>query len=211
MNDNGTLIVFEGISGAGKGTQIEILERKLESHHVPYVTTHWNSDNSIAPLISKWKKERQYTPLLWSTVHAIDLLKRYIEVIEPALNAGSVVIADRYVPTALCRDLCRGVPENFVRSLYSFARKPDYIFYLDIEVDIAYQRRLNRYPRLGFYSSGCDFLDEGDMEASWKKYAQLQKSIYASIKKEFDFITINAKADSTSVAESIQAALEQHR
>lgn len=206
----GRLIVFEGISASGKGTQISLLEDYLSQKNIRFVTTHWNSDIDIGQLIANWKKTHQLTPLIWSTSHAIDLLKRYIEVIEPTLSSGGIVIADRYIPTALCRDMCRGVPERYIRSLYSFAPMPDIIFYLDIDVEIAYQRRIKRCSTLGYYSSGCDFLHYQDKALSWKQYSRLQQEIYSSLKQEFGFITLNAAENKNNIALTIQNELDRY-
>ena len=206
----GLLIAFEGISASGKGTQIKYLEDYLEQNGISFVTTHWNSDVDIAPLIANWKQAHQLTPLIWSTSHAIDFLKRYIEIIEPALSEGSIVIVDRYIPTALCRDMCRGVPESFIRSLYSFAPAPDIIFYLDIDVETAFQRRIKRCPTLGYYSSGCDFLFDKDKGSSWRQYGLLQQEIYMSLQQEFGFVMLNATDSESRIALAIQNELDKH-
>ena len=204
---SGVLIAFEGISGAGKGTQIRRLEHFLSSRKVEYVTTHWNSDPSVSPLIAQWKSQQCLSPLLWSTSHAVDMLKRYIEVIEPALSSGMVVIADRYVPTALSRDLCRGVPEYYVRNLYSYVSKPDILFYMDVDINTAYQRRISRYPNMGHYSSGQDFLNVDNIEMSWKKYSALQQKIYNSVQDEFNFVFIDANKSVDTVWGTIREKL----
>jgi dTMP kinase len=61
---------------------------------------------------------------------------------------------DRYLYSALVRDVSRGVGEQFVRNIYAFAPTPDLLIYLDVSPHVALERK----RALGFYESGEDIL-----------------------------------------------------
>ena len=59
MSENitqGCLIVFEGLDGAGKTTQIELLSQYLKEKDYPVVITSWNSSRLISKAIKRAKK-----------------------------------------------------------------------------------------------------------------------------------------------------------
>ena len=58
----------------------------------------------------------------------------------PALKSGFVVLMDRYIYTAYVRDSVRGNDIEWVKNLYSYAPKPDLVFYLDVPPDILIKR-----------------------------------------------------------------------
>ncbi len=50
----------------------------------------------------------------------------------PALRAGLIVLADRYIYTLMARDLVRGADRAWTRNLYSPALVPDAVFYFRV-------------------------------------------------------------------------------
>lgn len=161
----GRLIVFEGIKRAGKSTAIRMLQERLAAAGRTVVATEWNSVPEIHTLIQRKKQEMSFTPLTWCLLHVADFALRYEEVIVPALKAGAFVIADRYVYTALTRDVFRGVPEAYVEDCYRFAVQPDLTFYFHVPVEVALQR-LHLIGDVHPHNAGRDIwpaipLDEG--------------------------------------------------
>jgi len=74
---------------------------------------------------SKGKKRNLLTPTTFSLIHATDFADRYERQIVPLLRAGYIVLADRYVYTAFARERHARVDPDWVREVYSFARRPD--------------------------------------------------------------------------------------
>ncbi|HEL2028918.1 TPA: deoxynucleoside kinase, partial [Streptococcus suis] len=159
-------IVFEGISASGKGTLIEKIKERLTEERIKFFVTEWNSFPITTKVIKKLKKDKKFNPETWSILHALDCYLRFIS-LPPDTE---VVIWDRFVYTALSRDTLRGLPEQFVSDLYDFLPNPDLVFYLDIDLDTAFDRRKNRHKTFYYYSSGADIYSDKDMEQSWKKY-----------------------------------------
>lgn len=204
---NGILIAFEGISASGKGTQIELLIQKLKEKNINYIITHWKEDEIVSPFIQEVKKQRMFTPLTWSLLHATDFYRRYTEVILPSLKKGYVVIADRYHLTPLTRDSVRGINLDYIQNIYSLAIKPDITFYMDLPSDLALERRLNRYPKLHHYSSGKDIFIEESLPISFFKYQSLLRNKYLQLINENimseNIITVNSKNSPTEIHKEI--------
>lgn len=111
----GVLIVVEGIDGSGKSTQIHLLHQWLVSAGYRVFFSEWNSSALVKGTTRLGKKRKSLTPTTFSLIHATDFADRTEHQIIPALKAGAVVLADRYVYTAFARDAARGVSRDWVR------------------------------------------------------------------------------------------------
>jgi dTMP kinase len=152
----GKLVIVEGIDGSGKSTQLSLLTQWLRSEGHLVTFSEWNSSPIVKATTSRGKKNQLLTPLTFSLIHATDFSDRVERDIVPALKAGAIVLADRYVYTAFARDVARGVDRRWVRELYSFAVKPDLAVYFRVPIDVALYRILSARPKLKWYEAGMD-------------------------------------------------------
>ena len=152
----GRLIIVEGIDGAGKSTQIDLLGKWLTSRGFVTVFTEWNSSPIVRRATRRGKEERLLTPMSFSLIHAADFANRVFTQVLPALKAGTVVLADRYVYTAFARDSVRGVNRDWLRRVYSFAIRPSLALYFKVPLDESIRRIVTGRTELGFYESGQD-------------------------------------------------------
>ncbi|HKW87863.1 MAG TPA: hypothetical protein VJN21_03810 [Candidatus Acidoferrales bacterium] len=152
----GALVVVEGVDGSGKSTQLHLLQRWLEVDRYRVHFTEWNSSPLVKSATRRGKRRHMLTPATFSLIHAADFADRYERQILPLLRGGHLVLADRYIYTALARDGARGVPEAWLRNLYSFAIVPDITFYFRAPLDIAVHRIISGRPRLKYYEAGMD-------------------------------------------------------
>ena len=143
----GVLVCVEGIDGSGKSTQLAILRDWLKSRKQDVIFTEWNSSDLISQTTKIAKKKNLLSPRTFSLLHAVDFADRLEQVIIPALKAGFIVLADRYVYTAFARDVARGVDRDWVRKVYGFAVKPDLTLYFRVSEDVSLERICsNRSP-----------------------------------------------------------------
>jgi dTMP kinase len=136
----GHLIVIEGVDGAGRSTQIDLLELWLKMQGYGVLRSDWNSSKLVAKTIRDARRQQSLTPLTYSVLHATDVAARQESEIIPALKAGFIVLADRYVFTAFARDTARGVDRDWIYNLYSFALRPDLAVYLRVSTDLSLER-----------------------------------------------------------------------
>ena len=190
-NYKGVLICVEGIDGSGKSTQIELLHSWLKNSKIDTILTQWNSSELIANTTKKAKKKNLLSGRTFSLLHAVDFADRLERTIKPALKAGFVVLADRYVYTAFARDVAREVEPRWVRNMYSFAIKPDITFYFEVSPKDSLERICsNRQPK--YYEAGMDMKLSNN---PYKSYVLFQNRIVEEYKKmvdEFDLIKIDA-------------------
>lgn len=190
-NYPGLLICVEGIDGSGKSTQIELLFSWLKSKGLDVILTQWNSSELISNTTKKAKKKNLLSGRTFSLLHAVDFADRLERTIKPALKAGFIVLADRYVYTAFARDAARNVEEEWVRNMYGFAIKPDMTFYFDVSPKDSLERICsNRQPK--FYEAGMDMKLSNN---PYKSYVLFQNRIveqYNQMVEEFDLIKIDA-------------------
>jgi dTMP kinase len=136
----GSLIVVDGVDGSGRATQLDLLHVWLQTQGFGVVRTTWNSSKLVARTIREARRQNTLTPLTYSILHATDVAERQEAEVIPALRAGYVVLADRYVFTAFSRDIARGVERDWIYNLYGFATRPDLSVYLRIDPDRSLQR-----------------------------------------------------------------------
>lgn len=188
---DGLLICVEGIDGSGKSTQLELLYTWLKSKGLDVILTQWNSSELIANTTKKAKKKNLLSGRTFSLLHAVDFADRLERTIKPALKAGFIVLADRYVYTAFARDVARNVEPDWVRKMYSFAIEPDLTFYFDLSPKHSLERICaNRQP--SFYEAGMDMKLSNN---PYKSYILFQNRIveqYNEMIDEFDLIRIDA-------------------
>jgi len=188
----GRLVAFEGPDGSGKTTQRKLFKKWLETEGYDVVTTKWNSSELIKPLIRSRKASKSLGPEEFSLLHAADFRHRAEQVILPALWAGKLVIADRFLFTGLARDVARGLDLDWVLRLYQPLIWPDIVFYFAVTPATSEQRvTATRTP--GFYEAGQDVTAHEDPVESYKQFIERIIREYESLALIFNFITINAE------------------
>ncbi len=190
-NLKGTLICTEGIDGSGKSTQIDLLYNWLKQKNLDVILTRWNSSDLIAKTTKRAKKKNLLSPRTFSLLHAVDFADRLEKIIIPAMKAGFIVLADRYVYTAFARDVAREVDPDWVRNMYSFAIKPDLTVYFDVSAKISLERLCStRQPK--YYEAGMDLKLSNN---PYKSYVLFQNRViteYKNMIDEFGLIKLDA-------------------
>ena len=204
--DCGILIVVEGVDGSGKSTQIHLLDKWLRSKGYNVFFTEWNSSSLVKEITSKGKKKALLTPTTFSLLHATDFADRYEKNIYPLLRAGYIVLADRYIYTALARDSVRGCDKKWVESIYDYAIKPDIAFYFQIPIEIAVDRIISSRPKLKHYEAGMDLRISKDEYESYRIFQGRIVDEYESMINSKNFTVIDATMD----IEEQQALVRKH-
>src|ERR1044071_3285409 len=188
----GKLFIVEGIDGSGKSTQIELLQKWLESESYVTLFSEWNSSPPVKEVTRRGKKKRMLTPTTFSLIHATDFADRTENHIIPPLKAGALVLADRYIYTAFARDVARGVDPAWVRDLYQFAVKPTVAFYFRISLEEAMKRILGGREAIKFYEAGMDLRISDDIEESFRIFQGRIIEAYEKMVSEFGLGGIDA-------------------
>jgi len=188
----GMLVVVEGIDGSGKSTQLDLLRSWLIQEGYDVFFTEWNSSRLVKKTTKIGKKKQILTPTSFCLIHCTDFSDRLERTIIPPLQAGMVVLADRYVYTAFCRDVVRGVDRHWVRDLYSFAVRPDIAFLFSVPLETAMERIFRGRPALKYYEAGMDLGWSSDPAESFRMFQSAIIGEYERLVDEYGLEVVQA-------------------
>jgi len=187
----GKLIVVEGIDGSGKSTQLNLLKTFLESEGYDVSFTEWNSSPLVKDTTKRGKKKNLFTPTTFSLIHATDFADRHERSILPPLQAGLIVLADRYAYTAYARDAARGCDPAWIRNLYDFATRPDLSLYFRVDIDTAVARITGGRIQLKFHEAGMDLGLSPDPITSFRIFQNRVLEEYDRVSDEFGLTVLD--------------------
>ena len=127
----------------------------------------------------------------------------------PALKAGFIVLADRYIYTLMARDLVRGMNAKWLENLYGIALVPDAVFYLKVSPEILVQRNFAKDFTLDYWESGMDLGLSRDMFDSFIKYQGLMAAQFERLQKSYDFGIIGGDRSTDEINVELQQKIEQ--
>jgi dTMP kinase len=203
----GKLIAIEGTDGVGRSTHIEMLQEWLEVQGYGVVTTGWTRSNLMSKAIEVAKQGNILERWSFSLLYATDFADRLEHQIIPALRSGFVVISDRYIYTAIARDLVRSGDPTWIRNVFGFALVPDLVCYLRLDVDTLALRVIES-KGMNYWESGMDLRLGGDLFDSFKKYQSLLIEEFDKMAEEFRFEVVDARKSPEEIQESLRTKIQ---
>jgi dTMP kinase len=147
---HGKFITFEGIDGSGKSTQLRMLAESLRAKGVDFVSTFEPGDTPLGRRLREafLETEEAVAPIAELLLFAADRAQHVEYLIKPALDAGGVVISDRYADATFAyQGAGRGFDEGTVNQVIELATgglKPDLTLFFDIAVETGTKRMSDR-------------------------------------------------------------------
>ncbi len=143
----GRLISFEGLDGAGKSTQMRLLEQWLTSQHISYIHTREPGGTPFGIEIRRIlfnHPELTITPLAEAFLFQADRAQHFETVILPALEGGIHVLTDRCFDSSIAyQGVARGVGADLVLHISMLATQnhvPDLTILLDLDPTQVHER-----------------------------------------------------------------------
>ncbi|MGJ8725147.1 MAG: dTMP kinase [Roseibacillus sp.] len=137
----GSLIIFEGIDGTGKSTQLQLLAKVLEEQGEVVVTSREPTTGPFGQKLRASMSEGRLSPKEELALFHDDRRDHVEHLILPALAAGKVVLLDRYYFSTMAYQGARGFdPKKIREENESFAPIPDHVFLLEVPVEVALER-----------------------------------------------------------------------
>lgn len=201
----GRLIVMEGADGSGRSTQMEILRDTLENKGHATVNVGLRRSTLVSEELQAAKQGNVLGEITRSLFYATDFADQLENRIVPALKAGFIVLADRYIYTLMARDIVRGADRGWVRSLYGIALVPDLVIYVKVSPAQLIERNLRKNAMLDYWESGMDLGLSRDSFDSFIRYQRLIQKEFARMQAEYGFTTVNGNLTVSSVAREISS------
>ena len=204
----GKLIVVEGADGSGRSTQIRLLEEWLEGCGHAVVQVGLKRSTLVSEELDKAKSGNILSRTTLSLFYATDFADQIENAILPALKAGFMVLADRYIYTLMARDMVRGMDPAWLTNLYGIALVPDAVFYLNVAPEELVQRVFAKNAALDYWESGMDLGLSPDMFDSFLHYQSLIAEKFHSLEKTYDFHIINGRRPANEIHEELRRKVE---
>jgi len=188
------LIVIEGIDGCGKSTVAENLKKKLEEKGYKVFLTKEPYNIKIRELIREIiEKEHEldeYNGKILALLFAADRHLHQLE-IKRKISEGYIVISDRYYHSSFAYQiLYKGISIDFIKSITPFLVRPDYVFILDVPIEVA-------IDRLSIRDKRTKYEEKETLEKVRKNYLSLKDIL----KDEKIFIIDNNRSVDETVRE----------
>lgn len=187
----GKLIVIEGPDSSGRSSQISLLTTKLEADGHAVLNTGLKRSELIGDGILEAKRNVSLGKKTMALFYAADFADQLEQKIIPALEAGYIVIADRYIFTLMARNTVRGIPRKWSHDLYGFALVPDLIYYLKVDPYTLVHRVFEKNSSLDYYESGADMGLSDDMFESFILYQQKIAKEFQTMQKTYGLVAID--------------------
>ena len=200
----GRLIVIEGPDASGRSTQITMITSHLEANGHAVVNTGLRRSELIGEGILEAKRNLMLGKRTLSLFYAADFADQLENKIIPALRAGYIVLADRYIYTLMARDAVRGISRRWSHNLFGFAVKPDLVYYLDVDPNELVHRVFQKNSSLDYYESGADLRLSEDMLESFLKYQRLIGKEFQRMQKRYGIVPINGNRTVVEINSELQ-------
>ncbi|MFQ6604702.1 MAG: dTMP kinase [Fidelibacterota bacterium] len=201
----GRFITFEGIDGCGKSTQVHMLGKVLESRGIAYIVVREPGGSDISEQIrnillhSGGDELNERTEALLMTASRAQLTG---EIIIPALEAGTWVLADRFADSTLAyQGGGRSLGLDWLRKLNDFATfnlQPDITFFVDVNPETGLKRQSVHPDRI---------------ERAGLAFQESVRSTYGALVKLFPrrLITIDGEKTIDAIHQNIISILENRK
>lgn len=200
----GLFITFEGPDGAGKTTVCQGVYKKMQAEGYDVMMTREPGGIDIAEQIRKVILDPANSAMDKKTealLYAASRRQHLVEKVIPALEAGKIVLCDRFVDSSLAyQGVARQIGIEEVLQVNQFAIEghfPDKTIYLDLDAETGIERIQNR-----------QFLDRLDQEEIGFHYAVVEG--YQLVREQFQdrMITVDASKSEIEVIEAAYMAVK---
>lgn len=201
----GLFITFEGVEGAGKSIQVEILSSHLREQGYPVVVTREPGGTRIGEQIRAITHNPENVDMEATTeayLMAAARAQHVAQIIEPAIRAGNIVLCDRYVDSSIAyQGLGRNLGAETIARLNDLAVNgavPDLTFLLNVTPNLGLRRR----------SKSLKVPDRLDLQQK-EFYERVYQGYLDLAKKEPNrYVVIDASRSIVEVAQEIWKEVE---
>lgn len=194
--EDGILIVFEGLDGAGLSTQTALLAEYLRGKNKKVMLTKEPTAAPIGKLIkSALNRKPELSLFALQLLFAADRAEHLEKEIGPALEEKKIVISDRYILSSLAF----GSVDNdvdFLKQINSRFRKPDLTIIIDTPPQVCLDRIIRNRDNVELFEE--------------KERLEKVRERYFALKNYFDnTVIVTGDRDKDIVSKEIQEVVEK--
>ena len=157
----GRFITIEGIDGAGKSTQIDVIERTLRDRGIEVIRTREPGGTPLSETIREQLLSVSMDPSTETLLFFAARAEHLAKVIRPALKRGAWVLSDRFTDATYAYQVGgRGFPAKKVEELEAWTHgdlQPDCTILFDVAPEVAAQRLATARQLDRFEQENLDF------------------------------------------------------
>ncbi len=193
----GILIVFEGIDGTGKSTQLDLLAKSLKSQGHSVITTREPTNGTYGQKIrSLYENRGDVTKEEELELFLQDRREHVRTLLEPGLAKKNIILCDRYFLSTIAYQGAAGFDIIDIAKKNYFAPKPNLAILFEMSPKVSIDRITNRRG---------DTLNDFEQEENLQKVAQIFDKL------DFPYIRrIDANRPIESVHETIVSLVEDY-
>ena len=198
----GRLITLEGIDGAGKSTQIDVIADRLRAHGADLVVTREPGGTPLGEALRTLVLHQPMTPRAETLLVFAARTEHVATVVEPALGTGRWVLCDRFTDATFAyQGGGRGVADDDIALLERWVHphlQPDLTLLFDVPPEIAAARLSTARAADRFEREQTEFFRRvrGAYDARARRYPDR-------------FVVIDGTQDPATVRRSVLDRLEQ--
>lgn len=178
-------IVFEGIDGAGKSTQINLLKYWLEENGFDVETVVEPTDSKVGKLIREiLQRPDATTDRIQKTLGLLFAADR-MHIMDKLNDDSKVILSDR----SFISSLAYQEPADWIKQINKYAKEPDLVLLLDVDVKTSVNR--------------CSKKDEFENEEFLSKV----KANYLDLISNFNHEIIDASTGVNKVSTDVKKAV----
>lgn len=187
----GVLIAFEGLDQSGKQTQAGLLGDRLtaEGRAVRHLSFPAYETSIGQELDQALHGGRNYGPDVMQLLYVANRYERKADIVR-ALEAGEVIVCDRYTASSLAYGEAQGLDVGWLTDMQRFLPPADLTILLDIEPATAVQRKATHRDR-------------------YERDLALQQRVRASYRRQAEqsgWLLVNGEGDRAAIADRIFTA-----
>ena len=193
----GCLIVFEGIDGTGKSTQLQLLNKHLSASGLDVVSTKEPTEGVYGRKIRALYNNRHGVTLEEELGLFIKDRQDHVHtLIDPALAEKKVILCDRYYLSTIAYQGAAGSDIEAIARMNNFAPEPDLALLFELDPEISIKRITQKRG---------DSLNDFEQQESLKRVATIFENM------NFPYIRrINSRQTIEKVHQDVIGAVESY-
>ena len=208
----GLFVTFEGIEGCGKSTQVQLLAEWLQARSIPHCLTREPGGTEVGKSIRQIllsQQTRELDPHAELLLYLADRLQHVAQVIRPELNAGRMVVCDRFHDSTVAyQGYARGLSKQLIDTVWQnsgAAITPSLTFLIDVSPEVGISRSLQKLKE--------QQLDESRFEnEALEFHARVREGFMDLARLEpARFVILNGMDTPEQIHQKIVVILENHQ